>query len=156
MSMNVEDLQIQLGRVPSSVDNVSSRESYTMLRGPYSNSNEHCRCPTCDKLFSNKAAVNKHSATCIANEFKCLECGKMYMTRSGREQHRIIVHEQNEGISCPECGKIYVSRQRLQDHMNVHYKLKPYKCNYCEAKFTYKRNCKWHEKRFCKNRTPQM
>ena len=50
---------------------------------------------------------------------------------------------------CQDCGKGFISKNGLKEHrMNVHLKLRPYKCRYgCEFAYNDRANRNCHEKK---------
>ena len=54
---------------------------------------------------------------------------------------------------CHYCNKDFVLEQDRDGHMNAkHLNLKPYQCNFCLKKFSFKRKCVDHKNRLCLKR----
>ena len=67
-----------------------------------------------------------------------------------KEHHETVHLDDNlKKFKCEECGKGFNENQKLSDHrMNVHLKLRPYKCRYgCEMAYNDRSNRNHHEKR---------
>lgn len=46
------------------------------------------------------------------------------------------------------CSKIYCSKENLNLHIqNIHWKLKPYKCYYCDLRFSHRNGRIYHQKK---------
>ena len=89
---------------------------------------EMVECPVCLKTlpklnFASHMAVHKPKTPCNI-------CGKLV---SKMKDHMESMHVDDSDMKarCDACGKGFPSDQKLRDHtMNVHLKLRPYKCRY--------------------------
>ena len=101
-------------------------------------------CPICGKDFSNL----KHHMKVHNSEEECPECGKMFRRL---EIHIKTMHipDNEKKVVCSECGKGCGNKYSLEKHMmNVHLKLRPYKCRYgCDIAYNDSSNRNCHEKK---------
>ena len=62
-----------------------------------------------------------------------------------------------KSFSCDidNCLKTYKSRENLNLHVkNIHHKIKPYNCRFCEASFSHRNGKTYHERKFHINYLP--
>ena len=133
-----------------------------------------CACEICGKEFNTKFSLDKHIdfehnrrvISCDicgyrskslkglqshqlkhADEVECTICFKK-MNPYRLKKHMAATHAEKKH-NCEECGKAFPSNHKLQGHkMNVHLKLRPYKCRYgCELAYNDSSNRCAHEKR---------
>jgi len=85
------------------------------------------------------------------DEFKCKVCGEYQKSR------RFLVIHMTEhfdtkigthGFKCdyPDCSSSFKEQSKLRRHKIVHSGLKPFKCEFCDMKFSLKHNMKMHIK----------
>ena len=104
-------------------------------------------CNQCGKDFISKGELNKHLRS-HEEKKPCQQCGKMV---SRLDIHMKTVHTPDElqKYRCQDCGRGFFSMKVLKNHrMNVHLKLRPYKCRYgCDIAYNDRSNLRQHEKR---------
>ena len=90
-------------------------------------------------------AVKNKSSQVLIN---CPQCGLMVRLL---DSHIMDVHtpDHMKTYQCPDCGKGFSSSTSLKTHrMNVHLKLRPYRCRYgCEDSYNDTSNRNSHEKK---------
>lgn len=129
----------------SFLDNREMTASRIERNGAYPN----CMCSNCKTVFHSVEERRLHQEKC-SFDFKCSYCGKAYRSKSGLHNHKLNMHEQaNQRYQCHECDKRFHSKLHFEGHMNVHFKLQPYKCKVCGLGFAYKFNLTSHEKSRC-------
>ena len=58
----------------------------------------------------------------------------------------------NQLLICKYCGKSYTKLYNIIDHVHMHRGLTPYKCHYCDKRFSQMANRNRHEKKVCQKR----
>ena len=106
------------------------------------------KCKFCIKYLTERE-VKYHSCQYLPMQRrKCDICGKMV---AKLETHKDTVHKSNvdKKCKCEHCNKGFFDKNHLKSHvMNVHLKLRPYKCRYgCDQDYNDRSNRRQHEKR---------
>lgn len=60
----------------------------------------------------------------IDNLFKCLTCGKVYITEENLERHIKVTHEGEKPFSCKICDKLFAYESSLKGHVEIVHKVK--------------------------------
>lgn len=113
-------------------------------------------CATCGKSFSTASAVKRHCAKEHTESgdklrFKCNQCPRKFKRKDQLKVHKVCHY--NKGFHCKECKQIMSTRSALKRHIeNVHLKLKPFQCRYCQRPFAKKAHLISHEE--IHSRTP--
>lgn len=94
-----------------------------------------------ESINSNNSSSNGTNNNLIKS-FKCYyqNCEKVYKTKKCLKVH-IKSHLLLNNFQCQYegCNKIYKSRENLNLHIkNIHNLEKPYKCSYCDSKFSHR------------------
>lgn len=113
------------------------------------------RCVQCEVQYQDRAQYQHHKAHCNLTKYICGQCGREYRSQIGRDKHRITVHEHSQKYQCTECDKKFHTKSHFDGHMNVHKKLRPYKCHMCGAAFSYRFTLTHHMKTKCKYNMPR-
>ena len=105
-------------------------------------------CHICEKGFKEKEVLTKHINGVHAERKPCPHCGQKVRLL---DDHIMSVHTPDElkPFQCSECTKGFISKIQLKKHqMNVHLKLRPYKCRYgCDDSYNDSSNRNSHEKK---------
>ena len=104
-------------------------------------------CDICGKGFVNRDGLLKHLKI-HKERLPCPQCG---IKVRNVDNHIEAVHTPDELKShqCPDCGKGFINTLNLEKHqMNVHLKLRPYRCRYgCADSYNDISNRNQHEKK---------
>lgn len=132
------------------------------------------KCKICDKEFSTKGHLNKHSF-CHKDDrpFICSICNKTfkqnYQLTAHNKRHKgtndyvcdicgyatisnytLALHTKRHlgeyNFKCDVCSKCFISKHALKNHKIVHSGDKPFKCDYCERAYFYKGDLTTHNK----------
>jgi len=76
------------------------------------------------------------------NEHFCIfdKCKKKFATANELKNHYVL-HMTSKTFKCDfrSCEKVYKSKENLVLHIkNIHMKLKPYRCRFCDASFSHR------------------
>ncbi|KAK3104663.1 hypothetical protein FSP39_007372 [Pinctada imbricata] len=106
-------------------------------------------CHVCGKSFSKKRYLNCHVKRHeeSSKKFKCQICGWGFF-----ERHKLRIHlethkpsdQQSLPYKCTLCDKQFHNKAGWSDHMDGHDGKRTWKCEYCEAAFTYRGALKRH------------
>jgi len=104
-------------------------------------------CSECGMGFTEKNVLTKHMKTHVEKS-PCPECGAKVRNL---KDHILISHTPDElkEFQCKHCGKGFIRKKTLDQHMmNMHLKLRPYKCRYgCDISYNDQSNRNQHERR---------
>ncbi|XP_078580783.1 uncharacterized protein LOC144864504 [Branchiostoma floridae x Branchiostoma japonicum] len=92
--------------------------------------------------LSPKTASASLSASQSTSSASCTTTSKDQSTTEGSSRPAIAV----ECHGCDVCGQVFSELQELQQHMNVHIELKPFKCNLCSRTFPHGATLEAHVK----------
>ena len=105
-------------------------------------------CSICGKGFSRTHVFNKHMKT-HEEKIPCEECGEL--KNPTQMKNHILQYHKPKDFKCETCSKGFWNKTALEKHkMNVHLKLRPYKCRYgvgCEFAYNDTSNRDAHERK---------
>nr|CAD7258250.1 unnamed protein product [Timema shepardi] len=111
-------------------------------------------CDMCGQDFRKRNELSMHLDEHVAAEegdFQCEVCNRIFTNLRLFRVHKRMHYPQAKLWTCETCGKRYSSRNLLDEHINVHLGVRPYKCRSCgkdfASKYTYKAHTKTHEER---------
>ncbi|XP_043683100.1 uncharacterized protein LOC122636191 isoform X1 [Vespula pensylvanica] len=104
------------------------------------------KCTECDRMFFSKYDLSKHMATHSEEKpFSCQVCHKQFSRTSLLQRHEKL-HRDELRFACQHCELEFFTNEELQKHEDtVHKKDKPYQCNICNKRFSYKQGLERHE-----------
>lgn len=73
-------------------------------------------------------------------------CNKEYKTKYNLKKHVEMLHLDRQFFICDLCDKSLSSKQVLDEHMNKHLGIKPFKCTFCYKKFRHYSHLALHRK----------
>lgn len=82
--------------------------------------------------------------------FACNVCGKVLRRAYDIKRHIQCVHNDERPHKCDECGTRFKLGFHLKEHKLTHLAVRPFKCYFCERRFTRKRDITKHCKRMHK------
>lgn len=90
------------------------------------------KCPDCDKLLHNGAAMAEH----LKNpENKCPECRKHFLFEMDLRRHLELDHYSNN-FQCPYCDKSFTAQTVYEKHVENHQSFDVHECEVCHVRFT--------------------
>ena len=107
-------------------------------------------CGVCGKIFRNKFSLKEHTDSQHSNlEFPCAECGQIFNCKKGMQKHfnkkHVIKERQHK---CQKCEKAFHLPGDLRKHISqVHDKLKPFYCEFCQFRTATISNLNIHRKK---------
>ena len=111
-------------------------------------------CAKCDKAYSFKCDLQKHTDMKHANTSSglCDLCGAGFSNEASRRRYKRLKHDVQtpqkslRKFECNVCKASFLTRANMEGHINKHFNMKPYKCTFCAAVFTYETAQRNHEK----------
>ncbi|XP_028401193.1 zinc finger protein 184-like [Dendronephthya gigantea] len=121
-------------------------------------------CTTCGKNFTSAWYLKVHRRTHKNYHVPCELCGKMFSHVTNLAKHMKYIHQGvpvvrkpkekpkpktkgdavNPELTCDKCDKTLANINSLAVHKQLHFGLKPFKCEFCDSRFTQKCNMKRH------------
>ena len=110
-------------------------------------------CSDCKFVCKNKQHLELHKKDCATARkgqmrIPCTQCGQM-VRQQYMKNHTLNNHtpEHMKPYVCDKCGKGFMQKDKLDDHMNIHFGIKPHACKYaCGATFRDFGNKRMHER----------
>ncbi|XP_046862318.1 zinc finger protein 431-like isoform X2 [Xenia sp. Carnegie-2017] len=106
-----------------------------------SHKNYHIPCELCGKMFSHVTNLNKHMRYIHQGAIIAQKEKDKSKETSDADQ---AAHVNGEDLTCEICNKTLANANSLAVHRQLHYGLKPFKCEFCDTRFTQKCNMKRH------------
>lgn len=113
-------------------------------------------CDMCGSRFNNREQIKQHllrhvglfQKKTVHQRIICDQCSTLVFTHK-MKRHKMIHHSSEKPFKCdsPGCKAAFSDQRILSDHMNIHLKLKPYKCEYCSEAFRSSANLRLHRVR---------
>lgn len=85
------------------------------------------KCAKCDRLYSSKKSLDRHTLTHTEKKFKCDDCDKEFFCLEKLLKH-VNLHktkEKSKPVSCRICNKSFRKTDTMVRHLNVHKKANP-------------------------------
>ncbi|KAK3100404.1 hypothetical protein FSP39_019331 [Pinctada imbricata] len=114
------------------------------------------RCDVCEKILPGKESFDEHKTTCVRVEkgiFDCSYCGKVLKSKRNLKGHILTVHFKERPFKCDFCGNSFARKYILERHQRTHTGEKPYVCDLCGKRFVNDTNLKSHRKIHTKEKT---
>ncbi|KAL0883251.1 hypothetical protein ABMA27_016673 [Loxostege sticticalis] len=89
---------------------------------------------TTPRLKKTSRGRNNVSSSSSSRQFPCLECGKVFGSRSSQQIH-IRIHTGERPYACRFCWKAFADGGTLRKHERIHTGEKPYACAVCPRAF---------------------
>lgn len=110
-------------------------------------------CDICGSKFNNREQIKNHVMRHVGLYQKrashqriiCDQCSTMVYAHK-MKRHKMIHHSDEKPFKCDfqGCNATFSDSRILNDHMNIHLKLKPYKCEHCSEAFRSGANLRLH------------
>ncbi|XP_055913457.1 zinc finger protein 708-like [Eupeodes corollae] len=137
-----------------------SKQHKTYLEQPNEEDKLKYVCIFCDERFSAQVLLTNHKKVHMEESrlldettriekvegriiYACRFCGKTTANKSGHTEH-LRVHTKHKPAKCDLCESSFTTRSSLVRHMSLHSDERPYKCNICDATYRHKRNLRKH------------
>ena len=103
-------------------------------------------CSLCGRVYSSYEVMLDHMKTLhkFRDFIKCVECSKIFATRSDYEEHK-QTHMLQKPFQCSDCDHCFSAEAQLKDHMRSHIRSKPFECDSCPLKFSSRNALTDHE-----------
>ncbi|XP_026490627.2 gastrula zinc finger protein XlCGF57.1-like [Vanessa tameamea] len=105
-------------------------------------------CKTCKREFQHQAHLDNHIVLVHSKEkgLTCNKCGKSFVTQDCLDHH-MEGHKVDKKHHCTVCGKTFTIMSALTDHIRTHTGEKPFLCSICGRGFSQKNNLVQHMRR---------
>lgn len=107
-----------------------------------------CKCGICGETFETELLMRLHKRNHFLNAkaHECQVCHKKYTTKGMLEEH-MNTHTGLRPFKCTKCKKDFASKYTLQSHMKIHTdRMRPHECDKCDKAFFNKQNLTQHMK----------
>lgn len=114
-------------------------------------------CDHCGAKFNNRSTMENHLLRHVGlysqkvkqhHKIVCDQCSMMVFPHKIK-RHQLIHHTEDKPFKCEiaECSAAFSDKRTLLDHKNIHFNLKPYKCEHCPEAFRSSANLRLHRVR---------
>lgn len=98
------------------------------------------KCDVCEKEFHNRGVIIKHlrlhtEIPCATARYICDACGHVVNDVTSLKWHIINIHQKLKLFKCDQCPKEYASNKNLKIHYRKHTGERPFKCLECDRAF---------------------
>lgn len=109
-------------------------------------------CNECGKSFRFRAAgaLKDHmqihireSELNISKRKPCVLCGEMFLPKGVEMKEHMLIHSKGKPFKCEICGDLIKHAKLFKKHLLIHTR-EPYKCTYCERSFKLQCQLKVH------------
>ncbi|RUS85453.1 hypothetical protein EGW08_006786, partial [Elysia chlorotica] len=108
------------------------------------------KCMPCGKYFTSLSRLKAHNVVHTGEKpYKCKFCGKVFSFLSCKKRHEKIHMQKKISHSCVVCLQTFKSTWALQNHMTVHLRLKPTRCDFCDKIFAHVADLIEHKLQHC-------
>lgn len=85
------------------------------------------KCPKCDRFYSSKRSLDRHTSTHDDKEFKCDNCDKQFFCLDKLHKHFNLhkTKEKPEPVFCRICNKSFRKTDTMVRHLNAHKRANP-------------------------------
>ncbi len=97
------------------------------------------------RRFTKQNAIRRQRIHKGEKPFKCKECDKYFVQRSGLLLHQRI-HTGEKHFQCEQCNRSFTQKGNLLAHRRTHTGEKPFECEQCNRSFTQKGNMLAHRR----------
>ena len=110
--------------------------------------NKPYKCSECDKSYSTKAHLTRHTRTHGNNDgYFCKQCGESFKTKDELTTHakdKCEEIDENKRHQCELCNKAFSNKAGLMQHQRVHSLEKTHVCEECGKSFKTKYHLQRH------------
>ncbi|XP_037955142.1 zinc finger protein 431-like [Teleopsis dalmanni] len=105
-------------------------------------------CNVCTKKFENprQYRIHKRMHGSFGKVHECVECHKQFNSKKVLDEH-MNIHTGLRPFKCNLCPKDFASKYTLQTHVKIHSeRLRPFECDECDKTFMHHQNLVQHKK----------
>jgi KRAB domain-containing zinc finger protein len=92
------------------------------------------KCLECGKIFLHYRYLYEHKKRHEGIIYRCVQCPSTYKSKNGLNLHLRTVHVLRE-FECHHCQTIFKAKRTLKKHMSLYSNSIVYPCNQCPARF---------------------
>ncbi|XP_033348982.1 zinc finger protein 431-like [Bombus vosnesenskii] len=105
-----------------------------------------CSMPGCNEVFKKWLLLCAHKKTQHVNDYKCNNCGKIFLSKRHLKIHSQTHMENRSVVSCPfeKCPRVYYFKSNLTHHIRTYHLGEKYECDICKIKIGSKQRLATH------------
>ncbi|XP_062588771.1 zinc finger protein 665-like [Saccostrea cucullata] len=103
------------------------------------------KCVECSKEYSSKRALNRHIKTVHdVMKYNCDICEKVFSSKETMYHHRRGIHSDSKPYKCQQCDATFSFNHSLRLHILKHSGARPFKCKECNKTYLTSNHLKMH------------